>query len=265
MKPYYEASGVTIYHGDCRDVLPSIDLSGVGVVIADPPYGETSLAWDRWPSGWVQVVGQELAESVSLWCFGSMRMFLDRRDDFAGWLFAQDVVWEKHNGSGMQSDRFKRVHEHAVQWYRGAWADVFTAPVFVPEATKRTVRHKSKPPHHLGKIVPTPYASEDGGPKMMRSVLYARSCHGSAQHPTQKPEAIVRPLLQYSCAPGTIVLSPFGGAGTDLLAARSLGLKAIGIELQERYCEVAAQRLSQEVLNFAALSSRPTAPPETPK
>jgi site-specific DNA-methyltransferase (adenine-specific) len=78
-------------------------------------------------------------------------------------------------------------------------------------------------------------------------VLQVRSCHGNAVHPTQKPIGIVEPLLRYSVAPGRAVLDPFAGSGTTLVAAKSLGLAAIGIESDERWCEIIAGRLSQEI------------------
>jgi len=109
------------------------------------------------------------------------------------------------------------------------------------------VRRKGRPPH-MGEIGDGNYASEDGGPRLMRSVLQVRSMHGTAIHPTQKPEGIVRPLIAYSCAPGGIVLDPFAGSGTTLAAARSLGFRAIGIEQDEAYAALAAARLSQQSL-----------------
>lgn len=113
--PYYSDEATTLYVGDCRDVLPLLDIAPA-VVIADPPYGETSLAWDRWPTGWVQALPASVRQ---LWCFGSMRMFLEQRDEFAGWKYGQEIVWEKQNGSGFVADRFRRVHELATHWYRG--------------------------------------------------------------------------------------------------------------------------------------------------
>lgn len=251
MTPYYSDAYVTLYHGDCREVLPSYGLLPTNsVVIADPPYAETSLAWDRWPTGWVTAIENAACSVVPLWCFGSLRTFLDRRDDFAAWRLAQDVVWEKHNGSNAHADRFRRVHEHAVQWYRGEWAEVYASPVKTADATKRTVRRKGKPPQWWGAIGDSTYTSEDGGPRLMRSVIYCRSEHGRAENETQKPVGIVLPLIEYSCPPGGLVVSPFAGAGTDLVAARQAGRRAIGVELREEQCEIAARRLSQGVLDF---------------
>jgi len=244
--PYYAADGVTLYHGDCRELLPRLAVAAADVVITDPPYGETSLAWDLPVDGWLGL----LAPAGSLWCFGSLGFFMDHAADFraAGWKRAQEVVWEKHNGSNFHADRFKRVHELVVQFYRGRWAGVYTTPVTTPDATPRVMRRKARPPHHTGATNAHTYTSVDGGPRLVRSVIRVRSCHGHAEHPTQKPLGIVLPLLAYSCPPGGLVLDPFAGSGTTLRAAKDLGRRAIGIERHERYCEVAARRLAQGVL-----------------
>jgi site-specific DNA-methyltransferase (adenine-specific) len=238
MTPYYEQDGITIYHGDCRIFVPP----ACAMTLADPPYGETSLTWDRWPTGWLAVI-----PGNSLWCFGSLRMFLQHRDEFAAWTFGQDLVWEKQNGSSFHADRFKRVHETVSHWYRGDWASVYKSVITTPDAVRRQVRQKQRPPH-MGDIDGNSYRSEDGGPRMMRSVVYARNCHGYAEHPTQKPTAILQPLIEYSCPPSGTVYVPFAGVGSELVAAKRLGRKAIGIEIDERYCEIAAKRLAQGAL-----------------
>ncbi len=84
----------------------------------------------------------------------------------------------------------------------------------------------------------------------MRSVVYVPSCHGEAEHPTQKPVDIIKPLLEYSCPPDGVVLDPFMGSGTTLRAAKDLCRKAIGIEIEEKYCRIAVERLRQEVLKL---------------
>jgi site-specific DNA-methyltransferase (adenine-specific) len=177
-----------------------------------------------------------------------MKAILEHQQhEFAGWTRAQEIVWEKHNGSSFHADRFKRVHEFAVHWYLGPWANVYKDPPVTLDATPRTVRRKQRPPH-TGHIEAGSYTSEDGGPRLMRSVLYCRSEHGSAVNETQKPLGVLRPLISFSCPPGGVVLDPFSGAGSTLLAARDLGRRAIGIELREQQCEAAVARLAQGVL-----------------
>ena len=241
--PYYERDGVTLYHGDCRDMLAAIDAT---CVVTDPPFGTTNLVWDQVVEGWT-----ELLRPNCCWVFGSFRSLASLvARDFAGWTIAQDLVWEKHNGANLHADRFRRVHEQAVQFYRGAWGDVWKCPQFTMDATARTVRKKERPAQWLGRTGATSYVSHDGGPRHMRSVIRVRSAHGEALHPTQKPEPLLQPIVSYSCPSGGLVLDPFAGSGSTLVAALSLGRRAVGIEINADYCEIAARRLSQGVLNF---------------
>lgn len=253
MTPYFTDDKVALYHGDCRAVLPALGLGHVGVVVADPPYGETSLGWDRWQPGWVDAVASAVRTTCSLWCFGSMRMFLEHGADFAAWQFAQDVVWRKHAGSGFAADRFKRVHENVLLWYRGAWGDLHrdTPRVARTGPYKGTVQPVENPAH-LGDITRTPWV--DDGTRLMQSVIDVMSLRGKAIHPTQKPLGIIDPLLRYSLAPGGTVLDPFAGSCSTLVAAREAGYRAIGIEADEAMCEKAARRLAQGALDFGAVS-----------
>jgi site-specific DNA-methyltransferase (adenine-specific) len=233
-KPYYEGQGVTIYCGKMEDIVPH--LEPVDAVVTDPPYNETSLEWDRWVPGWP---GMVLGLSNCLWCFGSMRMFWKFRDDFAGWELAQDVVWEKHNGSGSAADRFRRVHELALQFYQGPWGSLHKA---VPTYEGRPVLHKrrSKPSHwrEIGE-----QKVEMRSTRLERSVIYQRSMHGSAVNETQKPEGIVAPLLAFSVPEGGVVLDCFGGSGTTAVVARQQGKRAILIEARRSQCEEMLERL----------------------
>lgn len=245
MTPYYQDDAVTLYHGDWRELIPS-GLVG-DLIVTDPPYGETSLDWDHWPDGWPE---QAARHARSMWCFGSMRMFLERGGDFAAWSLSQDVVWEKHNGSNLAADRFARVHEHALHWYQGTWGDVYHETPTTPDARRRTVRKKPRPKQWIGATGESIYTSEDGGPRLMRSVIFARSMHGRAINETEKPASLVEHLVTYGCPPGGLVIDLFAGSASTLAAAKASGRRAIGFELRESQCESAAKRLSQGVLDI---------------
>jgi site-specific DNA-methyltransferase (adenine-specific) len=252
VNPYYEAGGVQLFHGDMREVLPALGVTA-DCVIADVPYVSTSLAWDRWPDGWLEVAA---AVTRSMWCFLPIRQFTDppyRGIEFhdAGWKLAQDLeaehmVWEKHNGSGSAKDRFRRVHEIACHWYQGDWDSLYHQVPTTMDAVAKAVRRKERPPH-WGEIENSSYRSEDGGPRLMRSVLRVRSMHGTAIHPTQKPEGVLTPMITYACPPGGMVIDPFAGSASTLIAARLAGRRAIGIEGDERHCERAARWLAEPV------------------
>jgi site-specific DNA-methyltransferase (adenine-specific) len=244
MEAYYEDDTVQLYLGDMREILPALGITA-DLIVADPPYAETSLAWDRWPDGW-----PALAATVanSMWCFGSMRMFLDRGHEFADWKLSQDYVWEKHNGSGFARDRFRRVHETATHWYRGNWSGIHHDTPLIPaqfNAKGRTASHSAAVVPHTGEIGAHSYT--DTGMRLARSVRRSPSVRRGI-HPTQKPVEILRELIEYACPPGGLVVDPFAGSGSTLDAARQAGRRAIGIEAHEPYAEAAARRLDALVL-----------------
>lgn len=255
--PYWSDGQVTLYLGDCREILPTLGVTA-DLIMADPPYESTSLDWDRWPDGWLEVAA---TVSRSMWCFLPLRQFAAppfRGCEFhaAGWRLSQDIeaehlVWEKHNGSSSAKDRFKRVHEIACHWYQGTWGSIYHEVPTTPDAAPRTVRRKERPPH-WGDIGAGHYASEDGGPRLMRSVIRIRSMHGRAIHKTQKPSGLLEPMIEYGCRPSGLVVDMFTGSGSSLMTARALGRPAIGIEGDEAQCERAAQWLAQGTLESAS-------------
>lgn len=255
MEPYYSDDTVQLYLGDCREILPELGLQA-DLLVVDPPYGETSLAWDRWPNDWPTLAA---AHADSMWCFGSMRMFLDHNGEFtaAGWRMSQDIIWEKHNGSGAVTDRFRRVHEHALHWYRGPWAGVHHDTPRVAATAEQVARNgsatRTTPPVHHGSYGPARRWTETGT-RLMRSVIPVQSMKGRAVHPTEKPVQLLDPLIRYACPPGGLALDPFAGSGSTLDAARQAGRRAVGIEADERYVESAARRLQNQVLAFGEAS-----------
>jgi site-specific DNA-methyltransferase (adenine-specific) len=231
-----------IITGDCRTDLKR--YAPFDLLIADPPYGDTSLDWDQRCSGWIEAAGELLKPTGSLWVFGSMRFFQEvgfgRK-----WQFAQDIVWEKHNGSGFHADRFKRVHEHACQYYLASapWASVYNDVQTTPDAVARSVRRKKGRPAHMGNIEQSAYESEDGGPLIMRSVIYMRSMHGRAIHPTEKPSDLLEILIRTSCPPDGIVGDMFAGSGAAGEAAVRAGRRYVGCEIDPSMARAATNRL----------------------
>lgn len=227
--------GPCVLHlGDCRESIGDVEAD---CAIADPPYGETSLEWDRVVRGWAGLLCVN-----SLWCFGSLRFFMSERDEFVGWRHGQDVVWEKHNGSNFHADRFKRVHELVVHWYKGKWEDVWKEVQYTHDAKKRSVTRRVSPAQ-TGRINEGIYVSEDGGPRMMRSVIYCRSCHGYAIHRTQKPVGLLESLVRYSCPPGGLVLDPFFGSGSTAEACIRTGRRFEGWEVDPDRFEDGCRRV----------------------
>ena len=189
-------------------------------------------------------------------------MFDEHRDDFTqrylrdergrfrrtaqiDWKLSQDVIWLKPHASNRVTDRFRRVHEHVRLFYRGAWGDLHHDTPRVPRVGQAQTQGYSGA---MARGAHNPYGQTkwvDDGTRLMESVIEADTMrHKGAVHPTQKPTAILDPLIRYSVPLGGLVLDPFAGSGSTLLTARSLGRRAIGVEISEEYCEKAAERLS---------------------
>lgn len=240
--------------GDCRTAM-----SGEGpfdMLLADPPYGQTSLGWDRRVDGWERKAIDLLKPTGSMWLFGSMRLLLDTWPALraAGWRYAQDIVWEKHNGTNLAADRFRRVHEHVIHLYRqdAKWRDVYNEVQTTLDATARSVRKKGRPAQWIGATGETVYISEDGGPRLMRSVLPIRSMHGSAIHPTEKPVSLLEILVRTSCPPTGVVGDLFAGSGSCGEACSLTGRGYVGCEINAEYAALARRRIENKRDLFAA-------------
>lgn len=245
----------TLLCGDSRALMPSREL--VDCIVTDPPYGDTALSWDRRVEGWLPLARSTLQPHGSLWCFGSMRFFLASARAFDEWTFAQDVVWEKHAGSSFHADRFRRVHEHVLQFYSAgvAWAAVYKDPVTTWDATKRATTRAHRPAH-MGRLGAHTYTSPADGRRLMRSVIYAPSCHGYAIHETQKPVEVLSPLVRYSCPPGGLVGDWFMGSASTAIAALQTGRRFIGCELDPAMFDRAVARVRREVEHPTAQQTR---------
>lgn len=231
MKPYYDRGGITIYHGDCREILPT--LGPVDHVITDPPYSEAthngarSLVSDNRMGGSGDNAGRIAFDAVDA---GFVRRVMALAAP-ERWTIAS-LDW-RHVGpleclppDGMRFVRF------------GVWVKPDGAPQFTGDRPA-TGWEAIAILHKLGGKM----RWNGGGNRAVWTHNIARE-----EHPTAKPLSLLRELILLFTDPGETILDPFGGSGTTLRAAKDLGRKAIGIELEEKWCEVAAERLSQEVL-----------------
>lgn len=233
-----------LHIGDCREVMAQ--QGPFDMIVADPPYGETSLRWDRRLGGWHAVAAQTLKSSGSLWVFGSLKFFLAEAPHFeaAGFRYAQEIVWKKANGTGFAADRFKRVHELAVQWIPKAsrWSRIYNDVQREPathQSKSVRIRHRNHV-QHAGQIEPRDYV--DDGLRIVKSVVEAPSVRGGI-HKTQKPVEIISLLIQTSCVPGGLVGDFFAGSASAGVAAMQSGRRYIGCEIDPDMAARAKARL----------------------
>jgi site-specific DNA-methyltransferase (adenine-specific) len=238
VQPYYQDGSVTLYHGDCREVLPT--LHEIDAIITDPPYGIGIARWDN-PVSWEALAAPLLKPSGFCVAFGLLRTLAPvvAALEAAGLELEQEMVWSRGT-LGTAGERFGRSHELFTIHYLPPRAAPKVDRVRVPyaPASKPSRNHKR---HPLGSAPGSVwYVHEESG-------SYARHEHESA-----KPVSLMQRIVSCLSDPGEIVLDPFAGSGSTLVAAKNLGRRAIGVELEERWCEVTARRLAQGVLPLEA-------------
>lgn len=244
MMPYYEQDGITIYHGDCRDVFPSLGNRSVDLLLTDPPYASGARrdsekstrgsmlrefedadwfshdAMTTWGFSWfLRSVLTDLRPVLTIGAH--MYIFSDWRQtpsvygmtEATGYRVNHCLVWDKsHFGMGTY---WRNQHENIIFASNGMPAPMLN--------------------RGMGSVLKCP-----GVPSRQRV------------HPTEKPSLLMRKMIQ--AVPGDVILDPFCGSGPTLRAAKDLGRKAIGIDIDERNCETAAKGLQQGVLPLEVLS-----------
>ena len=245
MTPYYDDGQITIYHGDCRDILPSLDK--VDLVLTDPPYNlglfmqkrDTNLGAMRdnhfAVSGWDHVEQDEWEKNMHelfeesarvikkggsmVVCMSIIRVeTLIRLAQAHGFYYKTTGIWHKTN------PMLRNMNLHFINSTE-AW-------VYFVHGSK-TGKYNNK-----GKAIHDYIQTSTIGAKEKK--------HG--KHPTQKPVALMEFFIDILSDKDDLILDPFMGSGTTLRAAKDLGRRVIGIEIEERYCEIAVKRLAQEVL-----------------
>jgi site-specific DNA-methyltransferase (adenine-specific) len=218
MKPYYDEAGITIYHGDCREILPT--LAAADALVCDPPYG---INWKR----------------------GTWSDSIDDYPAMMKWL----VDWSKANVSGwcfVFQAMLNCSHYH--EWFPDGWR-IFAACKNFAQIRPTGVWHSWDPVVFWN-------SGPNSGPN---SGCVNRDYHignvagvfgEKSGRPCPRPLDTMTHIVQLATKENGTIIDPFAGSGTTLLAAKNTHRKAIGIEIEERYCEIAARRLAQGVLDF---------------
>lgn len=259
MKPYYEKDGIVIYHGDCREILPQLPTGSIDFIFTDPPYGHNNNNGDlahRWEealglvskgkaiAGNARPIANDGPEANELvkFAFAEFKRLLvpggcccccccggGPDPQFARWSmwldqeigFKHMVIWDK-GGLGM-GWHYRRNYETVLIGEKSGASCKWYGGNDVPNVFR------------ISGIKPT-----------------------EKDHPTPKPVELPKIFIELHSRPGELILDPFMGGGSTLVAAKQLGRRAIGIELDEQWCELAVKRLAQDVLPIFDAPEKPT-------
>ncbi len=217
MKPYYDHDGIVMYHGDCREILPH--LPKVDLVLTDPPYGLN----DKWGS-WATKPGNGAGRG-------------------SGRLWGKTPAWDVAAPDAEIIDAAVSKGTHAIVWGGNYFKLPIRSSWLVWDKGADTIQSQAELAWSNLSIavrvfsLTTLAAFGNGG----RNGEYK-------EHPTQKPLPLI--LWCIGLSDSASILDPFMGAGTTLVAAKRLGRYATGIEIEEKYCEVAARRVEAQRLTL---------------
>ena len=224
MTPYYDDGTCVIYHGDCREILPTLEVADL--MITDPPYG---VGWQSSRGSHDLIAGDDGSLPLEAWLDLALRKTRRGRHVYIFGFRPSDIP------EGMPMCGFAE-----LVWDKGVmglgditspWGPSHEPILFGVQEISKANRAKNY--------------GVTAARLRKASVLRFQRPHSAQtlRHPTEKPVDLLRVLIESSSTFGETVLDPFAGSGSTLEAARLEGRKAVGIELDERYCEAAAKRL----------------------
>lgn len=226
MSPYYQKSGITLYHGDCLEVLPTLPDGSVDAVVTDPPYGvDYQSAWrtdsqrfakianDKRPFvWWIYGATKAIKDGGAMLCFCRWDMAEAFRlaMEWSGLKIGAQLVWDRGN-HGLGDPSSRPAPRHDIIWF----------------AVKGRFQFHGRRPSSV--------------------YTFMRINGLQLEHPNQKPIDLMASLVADYCPPGGTVLDPFAGSGTTGIACQREGRNCILVEQELTYCEIAAKRLEAEI------------------
>jgi DNA modification methylase len=226
--PYYEEQGITIYNGDCLDVMKELEPKSIDLILTDPPYvvgakgcglagnrkylkDITSANIDKGFDIQIFSLLTELNKAPNLIIFSSKEQIdlyiKEAKDNSLNW---QLITWNKTNPTPLTNNNYLPDTEYIFH----IWKD-----------------------KKLG-----------GNYDTKRKFYVTQIYKNDFDHPTVKPLEIISNLMINGSKENELILDPFMGSGTTLVAAKKLNRRAIGIEINKKYCDIAIERLSQQEL-----------------
>lgn len=257
LTPYYQDAAVTLYHGDCRDILPQ--LEDVDHTISDPPYDRdvylrASVNYTKVGSGTPARLGLKQqthgGQTLQKLAAGNIGHIDEMLDGVAGEIARLTTRWAIVFSDAETTHRWKAAlslpEGERMRYVRtGAWVKPDAMPQMSGDRPSVgfepcTICHAQGPMRW------------NGGGKQALWTYYIAKGASRPDHPCPKPEGLMLALVEQFTDAGELILDPFAGSGTTLFAAKRLGRRAIGIEVSEQYAEVAAKRLAQGALDLFA-------------
>jgi site-specific DNA-methyltransferase (adenine-specific) len=222
--PYYEHRGISLYYGDCREILPQLQAQSIDFALTDPPYLVSYQG--RWDHKRQEILG-------------------DSDPTWVGPAFAE--LWRvlKQNALCLSFYGWPN-----AEIFLHAWKQIGFRPVshFALLKTRMGLGYFSRSQHETAYLLAKNHPPK---PAPAPSDVLESAAVGPPFHPNEKPLGALSRLIADYTAVDDCIVDPFAGSGTTLVAARNLGRRAVGVEIEEAYCEIAAMRLSQQHFEFA--------------
>jgi site-specific DNA-methyltransferase (adenine-specific) len=241
---YYRTDLGVLYCGDCLEILPLIDK--VDLVLTDPPYEQTKCEWDNN----LENILKEI-KSNSQVVFGNIKNFfiISKILDFRF-----EMIWDKINPSNFANAKIMPLRQHEYIYICGDYKyfPVCDTNKTIGKFGKDYCKYGDETEKTVGKMG-LEYNIGKGYPKTIISIIKPNNLTGGGFHPTQKPVDLIVYLLRNFSDNNFNILDPCLGSGTTAVACEKLGRRWIGIEISEKYCEIAKQRIKNEADQFKLL------------
>ena len=243
MSIYYQDEHVTLYHGDCREVLPSVTADSL---VTDPPY---AVQKNGEMLGFVSANWSEKATHSRGYADHDPVAFAELMGEAFG--MAHDALPAGATGIAFCGNR--TFHQMVTQ-IEAVGFQPLDVLVFASQGVAKSTSTLA-PGHEIASLFRKAGPPRHLNPDWKRSNRFdIRKPREDIDHPTPKPVTWMEVAVGLASDVGDVVLDPFAGSGATLRAAVNLGRKAIGVELEERYCEVIAKRMGQYALDFGGVS-----------